>query len=569
VDMKLGASGSSSLSKISRKLSFWLTPLSVSSEEDSKKVRLLMKTVLAMFVTNSIGFLSALLEPKNKISITSAFYGLVYLALIGFLILLKNGKTKFAGCSLIIFSWSIVAFAALFFGGLRSQMPVVFGAVIMLMGSIFGGRAAFILALVTIVFFGVIGLLESNNLMPTQLGPGYSPLNAWSALCVALLLMSLLLDNSLTSIKESEERYQLALQGSAAGVWDWNIVTNDVYYSSSFKEMLDYSSAEFPNKFSSFSNACHPNDFESMKVKLESHLESSQNRYDVELRLRTKNDDYRWFHVRGEAVRNKQSKPVRMVGSIIDVTVRKIAEESNLLQNQQLLKTNEELDQFVYSASHDLRAPISSLLGLIEVARLENAPPSIKRLLDLQERSLIRLDKVIYDIVNYSRNNRVDLEIEEIHFRTLLNDIFDQLQFMNESKGLNRVIEIDQNVCFYSDRKRLNVILNNLISNAIRYSHGSTQDIFIKTIVAKSEEGVSIHVIDLGEGIDQMHIPKIFDMFYRASERSSGSGIGLYITKEVVQKLQGSVEVRSQKYQGSEFIVRLPNLKDYRGNSNT
>jgi signal transduction histidine kinase len=140
---------------------------------------------------------------------------------------------------------------------------------------------------------------------------------------------------------------------------------------------------------------------------------------------------------------------------------------------------------------------------------------------------------------------------------------------MNESKGLNRVIEIDQNVCFYSDRKRLNVILNNLISNAIRYSHGSTQDIFIKTIVAKSEEGVSIHVIDLGEGIDQMHIPKIFDMFYRASERSSGSGIGLYITKEVVQKLQGSVEVRSQKYQGSEFIVRLPNLKDYRGNSNT
>lgn len=563
MDIRLGTSEGSSLSKIWRRLSFWLTPLSIGSEENSKKVRLLMKTVLAMLVTNSIGFFAALFEPKNKIIVTLGFYGLVYLALIGFVILIKKGKIYIAGLSLVVFSWSIVAFAAFFFGGLHSQTPVVFGAVIMLMGSISGGRAAFMLAMVTIAFFGVIGMLEAANLMPTQLDPGYSPLNAWSAICVALLLMSLLLDNSLTSTKESEERYQLALQGSAAGLWDWNIITDDVYYSSSFKEMLGYSSNEFPDKFSSFSDACHPDDFETMKNALERHLICSENKYDAELRLHTKNNDYRWFHVRGEAVRNKQGKATRMVGSIIDITVRKLAEESNLLQNQQLLKTNEELDRFVYSASHDLRAPISSLLGLIEVARLENDPSSIKRLLDLQERSLIRLDKFIYDIVSYSRNNRVDLEIERIDFRTLLNDVFDHLQFMNEARGLNSVIEVDQDLHFYSDKKRLIIILNNLISNAIRYSHAATPDIFIKTIVARSEEGVNIHVIDTGEGIDPVHIPKIFDMFYRASERSGGSGIGLYITKEVVQKLHGSIEVHSQKYQGTEFIVRLPNLKEH------
>lgn len=564
LDMRSGISGGGLLSKAWRRLFSWLTPVSVTTEENSKKVRLLIKTVLAMLATNSIGFFAALLEPKNKLSVTFGFYGPVYLALIGFVILLKKGKINAAGWSLVGFSWLLVAFAALFFGGLHSQIPVVFGAVIMLMGSISGGRAAFMLALATIVFFGLIGILESSEMLPTQLDPGYSALNAWSAICVALLLISLLLDNSLTSIRESEERYQLALQGSAAGVWDWNIITDDVYYSSSFKEMLGYPPTEFPNKFVSFSNACHPGDFKSMQEAIENHLRSSQNKLDIELRLRTKSDDYRWFHVRGEAVRNKQGKAIRMVGSIIDVTVRKVAEESNLHQTQQLLKTNEELDRFVYSASHDLRAPISSLLGLIEVARLENDPSSIKRLLDLQERSLIRLDKFIYDIVSYSRNNRVDLQIEKIDFRTLLTDVFDQLQFMDESRGLNRVLEIEPDICFYSDKKRLSVILHNLISNAIKYSRGAGSDIFIKTVVARSEEGVDIHVVDRGEGIDEIHISRIFDMFYRASERSSGSGIGLYITREVVQKLQGSVEVRSERYKGSEFIVHLPDLKGFR-----
>lgn len=562
--MRLGSHGGNLLSDIWGKISSYVTPRSVNDEENSKKVRLLIKTVLAMFATNSIGFFSALLEPKNKLSVTFGFYGLVYFALVGFIILLKKGKVSVAGWSLVVFSWLIVAFAALFFGGMHSQTPVVFGAVIMLLGSISGGRAAFILALITIGFLGMIGLLEANDLMPVQLGPGYSALNAWSAICVALLLMSLLLDNSLTSIRESEERYQLALQGSAAGVWDWNVITGDVYYSSSFKEMLGYSTNEFPNRLLSIIIACHADDFKSMTGGLESHLQSSKNKFDVELRLRTKNENYRWFHMRGEAVRNKQGKASRMVGSIIDVTVRKIAEESNLKQTQELLKTNEELDRFVYSASHDLRAPISSLLGLIEVARLENDPSSIKRLLNLQEQSLIRLDKFIYDIVSYSRNNRVDLEIEKIDFQALLTDVFDQLQFMGGPRGLNRELEIEQDLCFYSDRKRLSVILHNLISNAIKYSHGSTPEIFIKTIVARSERGVNIHVVDMGEGIDEMHIPRIFDMFYRGSERSGGSGIGLYITREVVEKLQGSVEVHSERYKGSEFIVRLPDLKDTR-----
>jgi len=549
------------LPKIGKELFSWLTQSSVNNEEDFRIAKLLVKIVFTIFATNLIGFILALIEPKNKLITTAVFYGIVFLTLAGFVTLLRYGKIKMAGWSLVVFMWCVVSFATLFFGGLRSQTPVVFVVVIMFMGSFLGGRAAFILSLVTIVFLGLVAILDSYDYMPEQLGPEYSPLNAWSSLFIALLLMSVLLNNSLTSIKESQERYQLAVSGTHAGLWDWNILTNEVYYSSSLKEMLGYSPSEFPDHFSSFTNVMHPEDLESVKAALDKHLDLLQNKYDVEFRLRMKTGDYRWFHARGKAIRKKQGKPYRMVGSIVDVTERKLSDEFIVLKNEELLKINDELDRFVYSASHDLRAPISSLLGLIEVARLEKDPESIQNLLDMQKRSLQKLDKFIFDIVSYSRNNRVDLEIGRIDFQELLNDTYDQLQYMDKLKGLKRINEIDEDIHFYSDQKRIAIVLNNLISNAIKYSVSSKSDTFIKTRIKKTEQGVSIHVVDNGEGIDNEHIHRIYDMFYRASEQSVGSGIGLYIVKEVVQKLKGTIEVQSQKYHGSEFIVRLPDLK--------
>ncbi|AYB32189.1 PAS domain S-box protein [Chryseolinea soli] len=561
LDRRLGVSSRNTLSGILKKLYDWIVPPEVTSEEVSRKAKLMAKIVLSMVATNTIGFVAALFEPKNTLSVTVAFYGLVYAALIVFVVVLRHGKIKLAGWSLTIFMWCIIAFATLFFGGLRSQVPVVFVVVIMFMGSFLGGRSALILALMTIVFLGIVAFLEFNNLMPVQLGPEYSPLNAWGGLCVALLLMSLFLHNSLASIKESEERYQLAVRGSAAGLWDWDIKTNEVYYGRGLKEMLGYAPTEFPYNSATFNNAIHPEDLLLIKESLDKHFISPENRYDVEFRLRVKGGDYRWFHSQGEAVRDKHGKPYRMVGSITDITKRKLAEESITQKNEELVKINQELDRFVYSASHDLRAPITSLLGLIEVARLEDDVSSIKKLLTMQERSLIKLDSFIYDIVSYSRNNRVEIEIEKIDFQSLLDNIYDLFHHMEPAKGIRKETEIDPGLSFYSDKKRIYVVLNNLISNAIKYCDLSKPDSFIKIRIENSGNGVTLRVIDNGEGIEAEFIPKIFDMFYRASERSGGSGIGLYIVKEVVQKLQGTIEVSSQKYQGSEFIVRLPDMK--------
>jgi PAS domain S-box-containing protein len=558
----IGNARDNSISKAWKYFTLLLTPPTFLTEEKLRKAKLLIKVVQGIIITALLGIISSLFEPENKISVTLSFYSLVFLALIGFIILIRKGKVMTAGWSLSLFVWLIVAFATLFFGGLKGQVAAVFGVVIMFVGSFQGGRAAVGAAIVSIAFLGVVAFLEVHNLMPKQLGPSYSPINAWSGLCITFLLMSVLLHNSLTSIKESEERYQLAVRGSGSGLWDWNIVGGKIYYAPSFKTMLGYDGTEVPEKIFSADEDIHPDDLVMVRETISAHLSSSANIYDVEYRMRTKSGEYRWFHAKGEALRDKQGKSYRMVGSIVDISKRKLAEESIALQHAELQKINIELDRFVYSASHDLRAPISSLLGLIDVARLEKERSKIEGLLDMQERSLLKLDNFISDIVSYSRNNRLQLDVEEINFQTLLEEIFDQLHFMAQLSQLRVSVHVENNLIFYGDKKRLSIVLNNLITNAIKYSDTSKKDPFIQVFVEKRKEGVELKVLDNGEGIDANYIQKIFDMFYRASQRSTGSGIGLYIVKEVVQKIHGTIHVQSKKFEGTEFTLYFPDLRN-------
>jgi len=251
----------------------------------------------------------------------------------------------------------------------------------------------------------------------------------------------------------------------------------------------------------------------------------------------------------------------RVAVMFLNITGRKQIEAAIKQKNEELLKINAELDSFVYSASHDLRAPIASLLGLVEVARLEKDNASLEHLLDMQKRSLLKLDNFIHDIVSYSRNNRLDVQVEPVDFITLIEGIFEQLYFMDHLGQLDCRIVVVPNLNFSSDSKRITVVLNNLISNAIKYADISKPDPYVEVQVSKSPDGIIICVADNGDGIDEEHLPKIFDMFYRATQKSSGSGIGLYIVNEITQKLKGTLHVESIRRVGSKFFVNLPNLK--------
>jgi PAS domain S-box-containing protein len=250
-----------------------------------------------------------------------------------------------------------------------------------------------------------------------------------------------------------------------------------------------------------------------------------------------------------------------------DISERKKTEEENkrlqlTLQekNEDLMKINAELDRFVYSASHDLRAPISSLLGLIEVARMEKDMSSVLQLLDLQKKSLQRMDQFIQDIVNHSRNTRLQVTPELVDFETMVANSLGQLQFMEKFGRIRKIISVEQDRVFYTSATRVDIILNNLLSNAIKYADLRKEDPYLKVSIKFTSGNAEITVSDNGEGISTDAQPKIFDMFYRASGSGAGSGLGLYIVKEAIQKLKGAVSVKSEYGKGTEFVVILPDM---------
>ncbi len=227
-------------------------------------------------------------------------------------------------------------------------------------------------------------------------------------------------------------------------------------------------------------------------------------------------------------------------------------------KNQELVKVNQELDRFVYSASHDLRSPISSVRGLINLVKLNPDSSEAKSYLEMMDKQLIGLTKFIEDIVMYSRNTRVAVKPNIIHLKKLVAEILASLQFYPGSEKITIDVNIPEDLTLLADTTRLRIVLANLLSNAFKYSKQDKEDAFIKIGVTKNQTHLDISIRDNGTGIDNQYLPKIFDMFFQANDNSEGSGLGLYIVKETLEKIQGEIRVQSEVGKGTEFIVTLP-----------
>lgn len=243
----------------------------------------------------------------------------------------------------------------------------------------------------------------------------------------------------------------------------------------------------------------------------------------------------------------------------IDISQLKKAETQLKTQNEKLKKLNAELDRFVYSASHDLRAPLASLLGLIDLSKREPLSQALKEYLTLMDKSIVKLDGFISDITDYSRNLRLQAVNKKVDFKTLAEDTFKSLVYMSSDPIDFSVSEKGKHF-FYSDTDRLKLILSNLISNSIRY-RSTRRNPFIKINVEKKKDKAIIKVIDNGIGIEKKYHEKVFEMFFRANDQNTGSGLGLFIVKETADKLRGKIKLESEAGKGSTFIIEIPNSK--------
>ncbi|SNR29892.1 HAMP domain-containing sensor histidine kinase [Flavobacterium sp. ov086] len=230
------------------------------------------------------------------------------------------------------------------------------------------------------------------------------------------------------------------------------------------------------------------------------------------------------------------------------------------IENQELKTANYELDRFVYSTSHDLRAPLNSMMGLIEIAKDDTTEEQMLDYLKMLKGSAEKLDGFICDILDYSRNSRMKIDNEHINFKELLSDVTENLKFIGGNiRTVEIKIDIPEETSIYSDKNRLLTILNNLISNAIRYQNSKIANPFVSVKIETFPTETIILVKDNGIGIDKESQAKIFDMFYRVSQESVGSGLGLYIVKEAVSKLNGDIKVQSEIGIGTTFLIKIPN----------
>lgn len=227
--------------------------------------------------------------------------------------------------------------------------------------------------------------------------------------------------------------------------------------------------------------------------------------------------------------------------------------------NKELKMVNSELDRFVYSAAHDIRAPISSVLGLINISEEQEDLSVIKHYLKLQKSSLKKLDLFITDLINYSINKRRNIVREQILIDDLIDEVIDQYRYLENFKKVHIEQKIEVYEPLLTDGNRLKLILNNLLSNAIHYADIGKPNPQILLSIQILQDKATFEVWDNGQGIPPNHIDRIFEMFHRASKYSKGSGIGLYITKEAVEKLGGEIKVESVHKEWTRFYFEITN----------
>lgn len=278
--------------------------------------------------------------------------------------------------------------------------------------------------------------------------------------------------------------------------------------------------------------------------------------------------DYMVAMVRDVSLRIKTRKQLEQLNGQLEKRVKdrtKQLTSTNVELNRtlkELKKTNNELDHFLYKVTHDFRAPLLSILGLINLAKKEDRHRGdiSDKYFELIEGSITKLDKLNGEITNLVKSQRTGINISDITFGELVYAELETLKFLVNKRDVKWTVKINEEIPFSSDEFRIKMILHNVLYNAIKYSDVDKEQSFVEIDIRTTRDDCVLLVTDNGIGISSDLQSRIFDMFFRATENSTGSGLGLYMVKETVNKLLGTIEVESEFGTGTTFKIIIPNL---------
>jgi K+-sensing histidine kinase KdpD len=252
----------------------------------------------------------------------------------------------------------------------------------------------------------------------------------------------------------------------------------------------------------------------------------------------------------------------RLPSAIINAYEKKKAEMERSINLKKLEEANQELKTFIYRASHDIRGPICSLKGLINVSRDESKTGNVQELINYMDKGVNKLDDIIMHLIGTLELKDKVISKEPINLEELINDLLKGYKKFEPFKKVKVTVSNKSKQNFVSDRNLLTVILNNILENAFQYHNYGIEDPFVKIEISDMPEGVLFSITDNGLGIRSELQHKVFEMFFRGNERAMGAGLGLYLTKIAVTKLEGRIELNSIENQGTSVHVVIPSIKE-------
>jgi PAS domain S-box-containing protein len=362
-------------------------------------------------------------------------------------------------------------------------------------------------------------------------------------------------------LKESELRYEIAVEGSSVGLWDFNIITEELFWSDRFKEIVGVEEAEFTGRLDEFTERLHPDDKVNTLAAFNDHL-LEKTPYNVEYRFQKNDGSYVWMHARGQALWNEKGEAIRVAGSVNDISENKTSELEREALIAKLAESNEWLEQFAFVCSHDLQEPLR-IVRLFSVKLQERIGDSLaadgraQRYLDFVMDGATRAQTLIADILSYSRVDRDQERFQLVDVSGLMQDIKSNV-LLSLSDKANGSLFYENLPEVVANKTQLYQLLQNLIGNGLKYQAQGVKPCVTVSVV-ELEKYWQFSIKDNGIGIAARYQKQIFEVFKRLHGRDeyAGTGIGLSICKKIVERHGGSISVESEEGQGSTFYFTL------------
>ena len=370
-------------------------------------------------------------------------------------------------------------------------------------------------------------------------------------------------------LKESETRFQLAVEGANDGIWDWkNIQQDEQYWSPQFFKLLGYADQEIVPTYTHFLSLIHPDDVDMFKKAIEEHFNHNKP-FSLEYRLRKKSGEYRWFQTKGSLTEDSETNIVRMTGAISDITDRKGYEKNLKEAKEEAESATKMKSDFLATMSHELRTPMNGIIGITELALDTSLTDQQRNYLKDVLRSAEHLLEILNDILDFSKIEAGQMELDAAPFdlKKAVQEVVALSLPRAAKKGLKLAVNFEDgfNEFLIGDQMRVRQVLHNLVGNSVKFTEKGGVTITVANqpnfTPPPGKSMVMISIKDTGIGLTKEQRRRIFNKFVQADSSTTrkygGTGLGLSICQMFVNLFGGEISVDSEPGQGSTFSFTM------------